>query len=297
MMFLGSFLSEDINATPVDAGTTESIELTNAVFDDLYVDSDIDAEYDTVIPQWGYTTIMHAKFQNNILAGNVDFTLASISNLFIKKRRVGDYKWVTIHNVPIKTEDDFDFYYNDIVVASNTKYEYAAVPIINGVEGTYQSITVDVMFDGCFIIDPTYGYQVIGQLHRDNMSRSIPANVIEPVHSKYPFVHYYSESQYERFSISGLFAEMDKATHLFDMDNAWKYRETVRDFLSNRRTKIVKWYDGQMYMACVIDSIGETMAQPHQNVTTAIPFVEVGDVYSNSDLYYNGFINYLEVGV
>ena len=297
MIFLGAISAMEINATPVNSDTTEYIQIENAIYDELYVDSDVTAEYDTTIPEWGYTTILDAKFRNNILAGNVDFTLSSISNLLVKKRKQGDYKWTTIHNVPINSDGDFDFFYNDIVVASNTTYEYAAVPIIGGVEGTYQIVDVDVKFEGCFIIDPTYGYQVIGELHRDNLTRGIPSNIIETVHSPYPYVHYYSEIKYDKFTVSGLWAELNRDTCRFDMDNAWKYRKALRDFLSNRHSKIVKWYDGQIYMACVVDQVSETMNKPHQHVITSVPFVEVGNVESNHDLYYHGFIEYLEVGV
>lgn len=297
MIFLGGFTAMEINATPVNSGNTEIAEISNAVFDEIYMDSNTDLAYDTTIPEWGYTTILDAKFQNNILAGNVDFTLDSISGMFIKKRKAGDYKWTTIHYVPIQTQEDFDFYFNDIVVAAETTYEYAAVPIVNNAEGTYQTIFVDVCYDGCFIIDPTHGYQVIGELKRSNLTRKVPVNVIETVHSPFPFVHYYSESKYDQFTVSGWFVERDKKTYMFDSLNGWKYREAVREFLSNRRTKIVKWYDGQIYMACVTSDPSESEGAFNEHVTTSIQFTQIGDVNNNADLYRHGFANYLEVGV
>lgn len=297
MIFLGGFSAMEINATPVNSGDTDKVEISNAVFDELYMDSDTSLEYDTTIPAWGYTTILNASFENNIFAGNVDFALESITGMFIKKRKAGDFKWTTIYYVPIETEEDFDFYYNDVVVASETTYEYAAVPIVDGAEGTYQTIKVDVCYDGCFIIDPTKGYQVIGELKRNNLSRKIPANVIETVYSPYPFVHYYSESKYDQFTVSGWFVERDKETYLFDSLNGWKYREAVRDFLSNRMVKIVKWYDGQIYMACVTSDVTEAEGTFNEHVTTSIQFTQIGDVNNNTDLYKHGFANYLEVGV
>lgn len=297
MIFLGSFSVMEINATPVDASDTAKVEISNGIYDEFYIDSNTDMEYSTDIPDWGYSTILDAKFKGNLLAGNVDFALASISGMCIKKRKSGDYKWTTIHYIPIQVEEDFDFYYNDIVVASETKYEYAAVPIVNNAEGTYQTISVDVCYDGCFIIDPTYGYQVIGELKRSTLTRKIPVNVIETVHSIYPFVQYYSESKYDQFTVSGWFVERNKQTFMFDSVNGWKYREAVRTFLSNRRSKIVKWHDGQIYMACVTSDVSESEGNFNEHVTTTIQFTQVGDVNSNADLYKHGFINYLEVGV
>ena len=85
----------------------------------------------------------------------MDFTLASISSLAIKKKVEGSYKWVKLYETEINTVEDFNFYLNDITVASKTNYQYAAVPITNGVEGAYQITSVYVEFDNAFIIDPT----------------------------------------------------------------------------------------------------------------------------------------------
>ena len=295
-MFIGSFFGCSIDTTPLDVGTTEYIEIENAIFDEVYMDSDTNVEYDMVIPKWGYSTIMNAKFKNNLLAGNVDFTLDSISDMRIRKRKKGDYKWTTIHNVPIVDEESFDFFYNDFIVASHTKYEWAAVPIINGVEGTYQIIECEVNFEGAFVSDINNTYHVYLNMTSDSLIRAIPATVIEPVGSKYPYVYYHSRQQYDRFPLSGLFAERIGCDE-WDFDNGWRYRKALRDFASNQLTKIVRFYDGRIYMAASIETISENVNGHPDAVMTTMQFVEVGDPESNSDLYYHGFTNFLEAGV
>lgn len=298
-MFIGAFLAYDtsFDATPVDTGSTEYFEIENAVFDDVYIDNNTDLEYSTEISEWYYTTVLHAKFKNNILAGNVDFTLASISALVIKKKIEGSYKWVKLYEKEINTAEDFDFFLNDIAVASKTNYQYAAVPITNGVEGTYQITSVYVEFENAFIIDPTYGYQLIANLSKPSLTRNNPSTILEPINSKYPFVNYYSTLQYDRFTVSGLFVNLDKNTCALDTENGWRLRKEIRDFLTNKRSKIVKFYNGEIYMAAVVDAIQENQDGHPDNVNMTINFVEVGDVNNGRDLYYHGFINYLEVGV
>lgn len=298
-MFLGSFLSHttSITPTPVDTGETSYVEIENGVFDDVYMDADDTLEFSTEIPEWGYTTLFHAKFQNNILAGNVDFTLDSISSLVIKRQKVGEYNWIKLYEKPIETADDFSFSLNDITVASQTSYNYAAIPIINDAEGTYQLTSIDVEFDGAFIVDPTYGYHLILNLSKTSLTRNNPSTLLEPVNSKYPYVNYYSALQYDTFSISGLFVALDRNTCEFDMNNGWSYRKEVRDFLTNRHSKIVKFYNGEIYLAAVTDQITESVDGHPDNVNTAINFTEVGDANDSSDLYYHGFVNYLEAGV
>ena len=298
-MFIGAFLSFDtsFDATLVDYVTTENVQIENGVFDELYLDSNTSLQNNADIPEWGYSTILHANFKNNILAGNVDFTLDSVSALIVKKRKQGTYKWIPLYERAITSAEDFNFILNDPVVASMTSYEFAAIPVINGAEGTYQITTVDVEFDGAFIIDPTNGYQVILNLSRQSLNRNNPSTVLEPVNSKYAYVNYYSQLQYDKFSISGLFAPLNRQTCEFEIENAWQYRKNIREFLTNRRTKVVKFYDGEMYLAAVVDQISESIDSHPDNVNTTVNFVEVGDPDNNSDLYYHGFSNYLEAGV
>jgi len=298
-MFLGGFLAStsSLDATPVASENTTLVEISNGVFDDLFVDSNINLPYNTTIPSWDYTTLFHAHFQDNILAGNVNFTLSTISALVLKRRKKGTFLWTPLYSQAVTQEEDLDFYFNDITVASNTTYEYAAVPIINYAEGTYQTTSVDVEFDGAFILDNTKAYQVIANLSRPNLTRNNPSSVIEPVNSKYPYINYYSQSQYDSFTLTGMFISIDRDKCEFDFENGWRFRKEVRDFLTNRRSKIVKLYDGQIYMAAVTDNIQESTDGHPENVNTTINFIEVGDVDNGADLYYHGFSNYLEVGV
>lgn len=296
MMFVGGFVSHtsSMNTTPIASQNTEYIEISNGVFDEVYMDADTSIAPDTEIPEWGYTTVLNAKFKNNILAGNVDFTLASISGMVIKKRKLDDYKWTTIYEFPVRTEDDFDFFFNDIVVASNTTYEYAAVPIVNGVEGSYQIISVDVKFDGCFIVDTTNVYQILLDLSSPSLNRSLKSTVIEPVNSKYPYMYYYSQNRYDKFPVTGTFIELNRTTGEWNVNDAWRYRKALRDFMGNYHTKLVKFYDGRIYLASVDGDIVENVGNHPDLVHTTVNFIEVGDVNDNTDLYYHGFTTFLE---
>lgn len=299
MMFLGDFtgLETSLDPTSMPIGATESLTISNGIFDELYMDSDINALYSTDIPEWGYSTIMDAKFQNNILAGNANFTLDMIDAMMIKQRKRGTYRWVTIAKFDIETENDLSFFFIDNMVAGESTYEYAAVPVINGSEGTYQTISVDVAFDGAFIIDNTATYQIVLDLNRESLTRSNPSNIIEPANSKYPCVVYTSQSQQDTVQFSGCFIELNRDTCRFESKIGYDYRKKVRDYLTNKNTKIVKLYNGEIYMGNIVDSITENDDGHPEHVITKFTLVETGDVNNNSDLYYNGFANFLEVGV
>lgn len=301
-MFLGSFLKYNMSLDPTPVSyepSMEKITIENGVFSDLYIDKNTNLEFSTSVPNWNHTTVLHAKFENNLLAGNIKFPIESISKLIIKKRVENDLKLTKILEIDVNGDKEkLNFYYNDILVASKTNYEYAAVPVVNGVEkANPQTISVYVEFDGAFIMDTTKGYHIIANLSKNNLSRSVYGSTLEPINSKYPYINYYSALDYDKFSITGMFVDYDPQTCTFDFENSWKTRKEARQFLNNKKTKIVKLYNGEIYMTSVVDQITETADGHPDNVNTTVNFVEVGDVYNNADLYYHGFTNYLEVGV
>jgi len=296
-MFLGNFLSSvgSIDGTRINPTETRSFELSNAIYDELYLDTDTSMEYTIAIPQWGYSTVFDAKFKGNLLAGNVDFTLSSVSAILIKKRKKGTYKWTTIHSIPVTKVEDLVFALNDITTPSKSTYTYAAVPIIDGTEGTYQTTDIDIQFKGAFIIDKTHTYRLYLDFSRDSLSRAIPSSIIEPANSKYPHVVYTSKSNYDKVTVSGLFVNLESSTKTID-DN-WGHRREVRDFLNNGLAKTIKFDNGEIWIGKIIDSIQESTNGYSENIKTSFTFVEIGDAESNEDLYYHGFSNYLEVKV
>lgn len=301
-MFLGSFLKYNMSLDPTPVpyhASVEKITIENGVFSDLYIDSNLTRDPFADIEEWDHTTVLHATFDGNLLAGNIKFPIESISKLLVKKRVDGDLQFTKILEIDINGDKEkLNFYYNDILVASKTNYEYAIVPVVNGVEkANPQTISVYVEFDGAFIMDTTKGYHIIANLSKNNLSRNVYGSTLEPINSKYPYINYYSELDYDKFAITGMFVDYDPQTCTFDFENGWKVRKEARQFLNNKRTKIVKLYNGEIYMAAVVDQITEAADGHPDNVNTTVNFVEVGNVYNNSDLYYHGFTNYLEVGV
>lgn len=295
MLFLDDFMGYDtsLDANLLPVGDTTKIELTNGTFDEVFVDKNLNREYTTKIPDWGYDTVLDAKFHNNLLGGNIEFTLDSISHLVLKQRKYGDYNWVTLAKIPINKEEDLNVFYNNKLPASNTTYEYQIVPIVNGVEGIPQTVTTDIKFDGAFIMDDTYTYQIILNLQKDSLTRNNPSSIVTPQKSKYPYVVYTSQSVYDTISISGTFIELNRETCEFEVANGHSYRKKIRDFLTNQKPKLLKLWNGEIYLGNVTDSIAETDDGHTDNVITKFIFTETGDTDSNADLYYHGFIDYL----
>ena len=78
----------------------------------------------------------------------------------------------------------------------------------------------------------------------------------------------------------------------YDVDNGWKYREDINDFLTDGKPKILKNFEGKIWIIYILeDTIDETQKDHYQNVVTSFDWNEAGDANNTADLYYNGFID------
>ena len=112
MIFLGSMFCADImsvTCTPTDIDNITKIELSDGVYDDLRVSKNVTDELKVTIPQeWDWDTILHAKFNGNVCAGNVNWRFDTVSHLIIKRKKTGDFKWITLETHKVETIADLD---------------------------------------------------------------------------------------------------------------------------------------------------------------------------------------------
>ena len=127
-----------IGATPIGSDilkltlgdTLNSVDIMNCLVDDLYVTANPKYNEEHSDTAWDIHTIFWAKFQGNLLAGNLLIPISSISSIRIKVREYGDILWRTIYEYEVNSEEDFNFaktYY--YLKGDKTKYEFAIVPV------------------------------------------------------------------------------------------------------------------------------------------------------------------------
>lgn len=279
------------------------IELKQATFDELYVEvydknttqNNID---NYIFPEnWNEYTVLHATFNNgNLAAGNFDYMISEVHSLIIKRRienSVEPYFPIFEKNIYTNT-NEFSFVFNDYLVKNKTAYEYILVPILkNGIEGkpiraAYENEPI-VDFDGIFICEPDIIYSTVLNLEL-TAQKNKPSSIIAPIGTKCPFVLCGTENNYYTGTVKGLFAQYKNND--YDFENAWDYRENLNNFLLDGKTKILKYYDGRMWLANIYgDVINER--EGHDNVIlTSFNWCETGDISDMYKLYDNGFISY-----
>ena len=293
-MFLGNaFASSDLSYSYVATldNSISSIKIYNVIADDLYVTKNVLVHFNWEIPDmWDFNTHLRANFNENLHGGNVSYNQDVVSAIKIKKRFAGDFAWKTIYIKEVVNNEDFTIDFYDYLEPSNREVEYSYVAVIGGVDMDSTSNSVRSEFYNYFIVgagDECYPMIV----DMDNtVTYNRESQIIVSPGSKYPYVVNNGVAKYYSGVINVTFFELDKNCQL-KVDSGWEYRNHIDEFLTNGEAKIIKSFEGDMWMVHITNSIPRSNNGHHQLVSQQINWVEGGDPVSIGDLYDNNFIN------
>lgn len=291
-MFLGvTFAGDDTSASNSVVTNAEitNIQVSNVILDELYATGDVLLEFDWQIPDtWGFDTKLHALFQNNTYAGNVDFTESIVEKVKIKKRFKGDFIWKTLYEKEIHSKEDLDIQFWDYWEPSGREVEYAYVPVIGGADTEAVSATVKSEFDHYFMVDNEVSYPLILDV-KNTTNYERQSSVITSPGSQYPYVNHNGKTRYYSGNMQVTFIELKDCQ--FDIEHGYEYRRKLDDWLTDGHAKIIKSMEGEMWMVQTYNGVTHTTNDHYQHVTSAFEWVECGDPTKIADLYDYGFID------
>ena len=283
-MFSGlHFTSNAICNTCITSTSVTDITLRSGIYDDLFCSDNPDKD----TKDWDYDTRFYARFQNNLYAGNVDYSASNVSMMRIKRRKNNEHEWIRIHEIPIEKNSDFDFEFFDRYAQACQDYYYALIPMINSIEGNMSKSRIYSEFDSYFITDKSISYPIIIDT---SLSLEIQkqTSIVNTMGSKYPFVISNSINNYKKGSLQfGLVPMID--CELYPEDG-YEYRQQFEKWITNGEPKILKDWTGQIFMIQIIDTIPIDFSF-WKLPSYTLNFVEVGDSSNEDDLYYNNFID------
>ena len=297
MFFLKTaFLKDgDILTPPVEIKNINSIKIQNGIFDEVFGTADIESEYSTDIPsEWDYNTILHALFENNLMAGNVGYVVSEVSALRVKHREQGTYNWITLFEIPINDISDFNFDVLDQYCRSGVIYEFCVVPVINGIEGNSPINSIESKFDGIFIIEKDLSYSTNFETEISDVTHNQQVASVLPIGSRYPYHIKNALTNYDSGTVKGFFVEVNTNTGDINIDNGFRYRKSFIDFLFNGKPKIIKTGEGQIWMCSITGSPVESPVNGYKKfIVTTFNFEEIGSVFDQDDMYNHGFVDTL----
>ena len=297
-ILIGYNFFEDINAIDpfcVSVANITNTQISNGIFNHLNITKNINENYTSYPPNWDFDTIMDANFNGNINAGNLGQLSKEITEIKIKRRVVGEYDWTTIQIIPINSYEDLSFTINDNLNLNNMEYEYAFVPISNGIEGNYITQTIYSQFDGIFICDINTIYKFYYGVEYGSNDRVQQVGVLEPYGQKYPIIISNSLINYETGSIKGSILPDDfgkTSNNIINREAISLKKKNLFDFLTNGKPKIIKDWNQNQWLVFITSN---PSASFNNNVGMGLvdvefEWTEVGDINNKLDLYNNGLI-------
>ena len=278
MFFCGMGISgykHCLDNTKIITDKVETVTIKNGVFDRVFLTRNTLDQIED-FPGWDYDTIFDAKFNGDLVAGNISYAITQISAIRVKRKRADSFSWITLFEIPIHGTEDLYFERYDRYAANGVKYEYSLVPVIGTQEGYINKNEITPLFCGCFIYEKENGYVTDLDISKGTITRNKETNVITTLSGKYPFVISNGESDYDSGSFSMMFLPKDGDKE-YTTIGAYSYREEVKKFLNNGKPKILKLTDGRIWMIMIVGSIEEDNSSVEDCVHTSFGWVEVGD--------------------
>ena len=258
-------------------------------------------------PTLGEATVVNNACDGyiSVISNLSDQYSASITNILVKRQDVADVSgnWLTLYSQPITQASDMDFTFIDFTNQYGKTYKYALVPLLTQtqsgveveVEGGYTvSDEVQSVFDGVFIVDSTGSQKCKANVGYGNVDMNQTVGTITPIGAKYPVVITNSKNQYHNGSIYGTIVPDDYYFNgnlsRIDMVNK---RNELEQFLTNKRAKIIKDWNGNTWLVMIMDNINCTFNNEYGMgiVNFTANWIEVGDPTNQQDLQATGLID------
>lgn len=291
MIFMGYTFTGGTYAfgsTPVNDAFYNSISVGSGQVDELLGSRSTMTADEIRESDWDFDTILRALFQGDALAGNIDYAVSEIDKIRLKRRKQGDLEWMTLTEKVITAPEDLAFTYDDKTAAAGV-YEYAVVPVMGGIEGSFFANSIESKFKGMFILDSTGVFGTELEIQCTTQANQ-PASVVTTLRRKYPYVVHNSTIRYDSGNVSGFFVE--KQGDGYDLAGGHAYRKQFSDFLLNGLPKILKFDDGRMWLVDITSPQVSQNEQGHPEfITTTFDWTETGNAESYTDLYDAGLID------
>lgn len=291
MIFLGTTFCSDGNSLfppTIQNNVLLAIQIFDGTYNHLYLGTDTSMTINDLNDEWTYDTKINATFDKDFEAGNAGFSLKNTDHIVVRRREFGTMDWTVIHVQEVKTIKDLNVNIIDKYARSGIEYEYSVSSFVNGVENSYIINNVYSEFDGYYITDKDCLYGTVYNVDGCDTTRNVTNQVVEMLNSKYMNVVSNSALKCDRGSITGAFFKVDENGDI-NREDGMKYRNAVKDRLSNKKPLILKIDDGRIWMIKTSGAITDSMDGHRDLRNITFEWVEVGDVNDMETLYMNGF--------
>lgn len=289
MFFIGTtFFSGRNTLDPAPAQTTKikQMSIQNGIYDQVFVSKNPDLSVESGYDPWDFDTILNADYSDGTPdAGNCGFSLHNTDYVIIKKRKKGTMDWMTIFAREIHTVEDFYIHIKDFFNPNGAELDYMLVSVCNGIENSYVLKDVTSCFEGMCICDRDNIYGTIYDLDYMDTTVNNSSQVIELLNSRYPAVVSNSPTHYESSTAVGSFIRFDQETQRVEVNAGIDYRDNVKQWLNNRKPKVLKFYDGRIWLIRISGPVSDAGRDHNDLRQLSFEWVEIGNVNDMKSMY------------
>ena len=280
--FVGYNFLSDLNSVdpyPTNAGIFNQVEIYRAIYDHIDISNDTAITSNIPPTQWDFGTILDCNFNGNISGGTIKDFSSGITQVRVKKRKVGEFDWQIIKTYDISSSEDLSFVFNDYLTATNTEYEYAYVPVFGSVEGQYAISTVMSQFDGVFVCDANTIFKFNMGVESGSTDIVQQVGTFTVLGRKYPIVMSNGLANYQTGQLSGLVLPEDyEDTRTIDRIAITQRRNKLLEFLTNKQPKIIKDRNQNQWLVIIQSPSTSYLNNYGQGIVSAsMQWIEIGD--------------------
>jgi hypothetical protein len=275
-------------------------KLSNGIYDQIDITSDVDVTIETYEPIWDTKTILDANFNGNISGGNTDIILSEVGALKIKRRQAQSNTWITLKEIEVSKPEDFKVDYIDTCVPSGVEQIYAIVPVDpNGQEtSTYITKSTGVFrWNGVFVSMGTDIMRFFSRVQYNSLTKNREIGTFNPLASKYPVVVQNGLTSYLSGTLSTLVLGEDwDGTKPINRLSVVSQLTRIHEWLDKGEPIVLKDWNGWILICRPTSGDTVSFDSNYGNgvATASFNFVEQGKYDSQEDLYEAGIIDYKE---
>jgi hypothetical protein len=270
------------------------IELSNSVVDNVYVTNDLTVTNTTTKPtQWGYYDVLNCEFEENLEGGSVEFNNSIIDHIQIQRRLASDLLWEVLATIDYISGTSELFNLTDIFIQNNAIYQYAMVPVSNGILGNQvldPNIDITIDFDSTFLTDSTYNYQFLHDGKFDSITSNTATAILEPLDSQYPIV-ITNSLNYRSGRFSATLVSTYSINGTVNINQEYQLRQIILAFLNNKQPKLIRSLFGDNLLIMITDKPQITFLDGNIGIASvSFGFTEIGDGTDLTTLTLNGLV-------
>lgn len=184
-----------------------------------------------------------------------------------------------------------EYSFVDYYTKTNTVYEYEIIQ-----RNLLETVQVLSQFCGAYIADGTKAYGIEDEWEKSSAQRVQKSVLYEPYGRKYPVVAYNAITNYRSGTDTAILRAKSNVGNItndyIDRFAQTKLTKEFNDFLTNRKVKVIKDFNGDIAIVNIIEAIPNNYVKELGNTlaTTQFSWVEVGD-FTDSDFKQLGITN------